>query len=94
MHDFKIIVLIKQVPDIEKVRFDVETGRIDRSSAPAETNPFDLKRSAGIGVRLYVPQLGLVGFDFGYGFDKLDGARNIGGWRTHFQFGNFNNMYY
>lgn len=38
----KIIVLIKQVPDIEKVRFDVETGRIDRSSAPAETNPFDL----------------------------------------------------
>jgi len=42
MHDFKIIVLIKQVPDIEKVRFDVETGRIDRSSAPAETNPFDL----------------------------------------------------
>ncbi len=39
---FKIIVLIKQVPDIERVRFDVETGRIDRSSAPAETNPFDL----------------------------------------------------
>lgn len=38
----KIIVLIKQVPDIEKVRFDVETGRIDRSSAPAEINPFDL----------------------------------------------------
>jgi len=38
----RIVVLIKQVPDIEKVRFDVETGRIDRSSAPAETNPFDL----------------------------------------------------
>jgi len=38
----RIIVLLKQVPDIEKVRFDVETGRIDRSSAPAETNPFDL----------------------------------------------------
>lgn len=37
-----IIVLIKQVPDIEKVRFDMETGRIDRSSAPAEINPFDL----------------------------------------------------
>ena len=39
---FRIIVLIKQVPDIEKVRFDAETGRIDRSSASAETNPFDL----------------------------------------------------
>jgi len=38
----KIIVLIKQVPDIEKVRFDVEAGRIDRTSAPAEINPFDL----------------------------------------------------
>ena len=42
MEGFRIVVLIKQVPDIEKVRFDVETGRVDRSSAPAETNPFDL----------------------------------------------------
>ncbi|RLE83599.1 MAG: electron transfer flavoprotein, beta subunit, partial [Thermoprotei archaeon] len=39
---FHIIVPVKQVPDIEKVKFDVETGRIDRSSAPGETNPFDL----------------------------------------------------
>jgi len=38
----KIIVLIKQVPDIAKVKFDVEKGRIDRSSAEAEINPFDL----------------------------------------------------
>jgi len=37
-----IIVLIKQVPEIEKVRFDLKTGRLDRSSAGAETNPFDL----------------------------------------------------
>ncbi len=37
-----IVVPIKQVPDIEKVKFDVEIGRIDRSSAPGETNPFDL----------------------------------------------------
>ncbi|MCS7113597.1 MAG: electron transfer flavoprotein subunit beta/FixA family protein [Nitrososphaerota archaeon] len=40
--DFHVIVLIKHVPDIEKVKFDVETGRIDRSSAPGEINPFDL----------------------------------------------------
>jgi len=39
---FHIIVPVKQVPDIKKVRFDLKTGRIDRSSAPAETNPFDL----------------------------------------------------
>ncbi len=38
----KIIVLIKQVPDMEKVRFDREKGRIDRSSAGTEINPFDL----------------------------------------------------
>lgn len=37
-----IIVPIKQVPDIERVRFDTEKGRIDRSSAQAEINPFDL----------------------------------------------------
>lgn len=37
-----IIVLVKQVPDMEKVRFDREAGRIDRSSAGTEINPFDL----------------------------------------------------
>jgi electron transfer flavoprotein beta subunit len=39
---FNIIVLVKQVPDIEKVRFDYEKGRLDRSSAGAIINPFDL----------------------------------------------------
>lgn len=38
----KILVLIKQVPDMEKVKFDREKGRIDRSSAGTEINPFDL----------------------------------------------------
>ncbi len=38
----RIVVLAKLVPDIEKVRFDVERGVVDRSSAPAEANPFDL----------------------------------------------------
>ena len=42
MTTLNLIVLVKQVPDIEKVKFDVEKGRIDRSSASAETNPFDL----------------------------------------------------
>jgi len=60
----------------------------------SETNPFDLKRSVGVGVRLFVPQLGLVGFDFGYGFDKLEGSKDVGGWRTHFQFGNLSSFYY
>jgi len=37
-----IVVLVKQVPEIEKVKFDYEKGRLDRSSAGAMTNPFDL----------------------------------------------------
>ena len=40
--NMNIIVLIKQVPDMEKVKFDLEKGRIDRSSAGTEINPFDL----------------------------------------------------
>ncbi len=42
MANFSIIVPIKEVPDIEKVNFDREKGRIDRSSATSEPNPFDL----------------------------------------------------
>lgn len=38
----KIIVLIKQVPDMERVKFDRERGVIDRKSAGTEINPFDL----------------------------------------------------
>ncbi len=42
LKSLNIIVLLKQVPDIEKVRFDYEKGRLDRSSAGAVINPFDL----------------------------------------------------
>ena len=38
----RIIVPIKQVPDMSQVKFDTEEGRVDRSSAVAEINPFDL----------------------------------------------------
>lgn len=37
----KILVLLKEVPDMEKVKFDSARGVVDRSSAPAEINPFD-----------------------------------------------------
>lgn len=35
-----------------------------------EYNPFQLRRSAGIGVRVFLPMFGLLGFDYGFGFDK------------------------
>jgi outer membrane protein insertion porin family len=35
-----------------------------------EYNPFDLRRSAGLGLRVFLPMFGLLGFDYGFGFDK------------------------
>lgn len=52
-----------------------------------KTDPFDLRRSVGFGTRLILPAVGLVGFDFGYGFDRkiVDGQDPK--WLFHFQFG-------
>ena len=50
-------------------------------------NPFLLNRSAGIGIRLFMPQFGLLGIDFGHGFDPIPGQSTKHGWETHFIFG-------
>ena len=50
-------------------------------------NPFNLKRSAGIGLRIFMPAFGLLGIDFGHGFDPLPGEANKSGWQTHFIIG-------
>ena len=47
-------------------------------------NPFQLKRSVGLGVRVYMGAFGLIGFDFAYGFDKYIGGSEPSGWQTHF----------
>ncbi|MBP7172440.1 MAG: BamA/TamA family outer membrane protein [Cloacibacterium sp.] len=47
-------------------------------------NPFQLKRSAGVGIRVYMGAFGLIGFDFAYGFDKTLGGSQPSGWNTHF----------
>jgi len=52
-----------------------------------EYNPFDLKRSAGIGVRIFMPAFGLLGIDFGHGFDNIPGQTQKHGWETHFIIG-------
>jgi len=56
------------------------------------SDPFNLYRSAGVGIRLLINPIGLVGFDYGYGFDDTKGIkRGFGGkpsgWKFHFQFG-------
>jgi len=50
-------------------------------------NPFNLNRSAGFGVRIFMPAFGLLGIDFGYGFDPLPGQTQKNGWETHFIIG-------
>jgi outer membrane protein insertion porin family len=50
-------------------------------------NPFALKRSAGFGLRVYMPAFGLLGIDFGHGFDPLPGQTQKNGWETHFIIG-------
>ena len=47
-------------------------------------NPFQIRRSAGVGVRVFLPMIGLLGVDWGYGFDNHDG---IGGSQFHFVIG-------
>ncbi len=50
-------------------------------------NPFQLKRSAGAGLRIFMPAFGLLGIDFGYGFDPLTGQTKANGLETHFIIG-------
>lgn len=50
-------------------------------------NPFQLNRSAGAGLRIFMPQFGLLGIDFGYGFDPIPGSTGPNGWETHFIIG-------
>ena len=50
-------------------------------------NPFKLKRSAGVGVRLFLPMFGLMGIDWGWGFDDINGSKQYGGSQFHFVLG-------
>lgn len=50
-------------------------------------NPFDMKRSAGVGVRLFLPMVGMMGIDYAYGFDKVFGSKDAGGGHFHFVLG-------
>jgi outer membrane protein insertion porin family len=52
-----------------------------------ELNPFNLKRSAGMGLRVFMPAFGLLGIDFAYGFDPMYGQFQPSGWQTHFVIG-------
>lgn len=54
----------------------------------SDFNPFNSKRSAGAGIRIFMPAFGLLGIDFGYGFDAANSQETgAHGWETHFIIG-------
>ena len=69
-------------------------GFVEAGNAWAHTgdfNPFDMKRSAGVGIRIFLPMVGLMGIDWAYGFDKVytdrSGTQSKGGSQFHFILG-------
>jgi outer membrane protein insertion porin family len=50
-------------------------------------NPFDMKRSAGVGVRIFLPMVGMMGIDWAYGFDKINSSMQYSGSQFHFIIG-------
>ncbi|MCB9001193.1 MAG: outer membrane protein assembly factor BamA [Bacteroidales bacterium] len=52
-----------------------------------EFNPFNVYRSAGIGVKMFLPMLGMLGVDWGYGFDEVPGNSGANGGQIHFTIG-------
>ncbi len=52
-----------------------------------EYSPFNLKRSAGAGLRIYLPIVGMFGIDWGYGFDRVPGSSEPSGSQFHFSIG-------
>jgi len=55
----------------------------------SDTDPFNLKRSVGVGARIFMPMVGIIGFDYAYGFDNFDPVtgKTFGQWKPHFVFG-------
>ena len=65
-------------------------GFVEAGNAWTEVNkfnPFSLKRSAGVGVRIFLPMIGMMGIDWAYGFDKINGSSQYGGSQFHFIIG-------
>ena len=63
------------------------TGFLEAGNAWLDFNsfdPFDVKRTAGFGLRVFLPMFGLLGLDWGYGFDEIPGLPDANGGQFHF----------
>jgi len=60
----------------------------------SDFNPFNIRRSVGVGAKIFLPIFGLLGIDYGYGFDKIPGIPDANKGQFHFsiaqQLGGFN----
>lgn len=77
-------IILKEIATIYALTF-LEAG--NSWSYMNESNPFDIYRSAGAGVRVFLPMLGQIGVDFGYGFDDVPNKPGVNGFQYHFVFG-------
>lgn len=95
-----ILTLEYQVPIIDQLTSQqpvyavafVEAGNAWAKLSEASLMPGNMKKSAGFGIRVIMPLVGLLGFDVGYGFDKPSDPiqalqKKRSGWHTHFQLG-------
>ncbi len=77
-------ITLKQSASIYALSFAEGGGSYNSFS---NYNPFNIQRSAGVGLRVFMPAFGLLGIDFGYGFDAIPGTTTKNGWETHFIIG-------
>jgi len=82
--EFRYPVVLKEMATLYVLSF-LEAGNAWYKIE--DYSPFDNHRSVGVGARLFVPMLGLVGLDGAYGFDPIPGQSGAAGWNYHFTFG-------
>ena len=81
--EFRVAIALDPIP-IYALTF-AEAGNVWLDASTQD--PLRLRRSAGVGVRLMINPIGLVGFDYAYGFDGPQPGAPPSGWKFHFQFG-------
>ncbi|WP_082586928.1 POTRA domain-containing protein [Nonlabens tegetincola] len=79
-------ISLEQAASIYVLTFAEAAGSYSRFN---DYNPFEVQRSAGAGLRIFMPAFGLLGVDFGYGFDKVPTlpSNEPSGWNVHFIIG-------
>jgi outer membrane protein insertion porin family len=82
--EFRYPFMLEQTATIYGLAF-VEAGNAWNNLQ--SFSPFSLKRSAGVGARIFLPMIGLMGLDWAYGFDRPTPSSNISGSQLHFILG-------